>query len=564
MKKIQAVLLCLLQDRYLLRKKINFKDIANRSTSLASLASTGPLVKKDIEASKKRTIITEKQTELARQQTEQLFAKHGQAGISSLNNRGTPGTAGQISINPTTLPQFNSSNNTNNNASTIKSSLNQSPLTANHIAYNPFGASTSTSSINNKQGNLPRTTIINGWDGLNIAQSGGWLPPDVTTAPGPNHVVEMTNIQMAIWNKNGGFIQSAPLSTFFGTGNDFISDPKVVFDSLSGHWFATILDGGQNQQANCSPQCFVIAAVSSTDDPTGNWVTYWFPYGNSLPDQPIIATYNEGLVISVNAYDDICLDGCANVLVADKNAMIAAGTTDYQTTGDMPQEYSLHPAQSLSYTDCVYIPSVGHLGSTEARISSWCGSPSGWNAVWYPNWTIISMPRSTTPFPINEPNGITADSGDGRVLSASYYNGMLWWGFNDSCIPVGDNNPHACLRLQSTNLLSDPTALSVDTYVAAAGYDTFYPALTLDNSGNMIFIFGISGTTFNPSLIAGDSNWDFKYLVVGSSTVNDGRYGDYFGAGTDPSGQCAFLAGEYGSNNVPNSSSTFIGNVCSP
>ncbi len=553
---------------------INFKNIANKSTSFASLSSLGPIKPKDIEESKSRTLITEKQTELSRLQTKNFFSKNGQAGISSLNNRG-PGSAGLILINPNIIPQFNMSNKATNNASNINSTLNTKQLIANSMANNTFRTGTSAASIStNKQS----VTITNGWLGLNIAQSHSWYPPDVTAAVGPNHIVEMVNHQMSVWFKNGRFDKSADTSEFFQTGKDFISDPKIVFDPLSGHWFASVVDAGKNGNGNnnCLPDgCFVVAAASSTDDPTGKWYTYMLPYGNTLPDQPIIATYSYGLVISVNAYNSICINGCANVLVVGKDAMIVGGSVEIQMTGNLPQEYSLNPAQSLSPTECAYIPSVGHQHTTEVRISAWCGNPSGHNAAWYPNIVRISMQEKFTPISIQQPGGIAADPGDGRIISASYFNKKLWWGFNDECNQNDAKNAHVCVRVQSIDL-NDPTKLSVDKYVAMPGVDSFYPALTIDNSGNMIFIFGISSSTLQPSLIVGtssstlqpslivdDSNWNFKSLITGTSDIKDGKVGDYFASGADPSGQCAIVAGEFGSNIVPNQWSTYIGNVCS-
>jgi hypothetical protein len=526
--------------------------------------TAAPFIKKDLEAEKTKTKITEKQTELAREKTKQLLSKSGQARNNAFANIRSPETAGQILINPNNIPKLNlSTNNTsNNNANTSINSTSLAitkPLTSNTNTYNPFGTSTSTlrNTLNNHD-NTQLSSISAGWIGLNIRQSGGWLPPDVAIAAGPNHVVEMVNLKMAIWNKNGGLINSANLNTFFGTGNEFISDPKVIFDTLSGHWFASILHGNDR---NCSVECSVIVAVSSTPDPTGSWNMYSFPFGTSLPDQPIIATSDNKLVISVNDFDNVCIQGCANVLVADKNAMIVGGSSDYQTTGNMPSEFSLQPAQSLSSTDCVYLTSVGHLGSSVVKLSAWCGNPSGHAASFNPSLSVISIPPSVTPLQGSQPDGKPLDTGDGRMVTAAYYNGKLWWGFNDSCVPNGDTNPHSCLRVQQTDV-NNPTTLTVDTYIAAVNYDTFYPALTINNQGQMLFIFGISGNALYPSLIASDSsNWNSSYLTVGSSSVDDGRYGDYFGAGIDPSGQSAWVAGEFGSNTVPNSWNTFIGNI---
>src|SRR5207247_7555524 len=67
-------------------------------------------------------------------------------------------------------------------------------------------------------------------------------PPDVQVASGPNHVMEMVNLVEAIYLKNGTQVQNTLLGSFFKTGTDAISDPKILYDSNSSRWFASILD----------------------------------------------------------------------------------------------------------------------------------------------------------------------------------------------------------------------------------------------------------------------------------------------------------------------------------
>ena len=93
-----------------------------------------------------------------------------------------------------------------------------------------------------------------GWNGLNKLdnQPSGLLftPPDASIAVGPNHVVEMANNVMRVWDKDGNpSISIALLNDFFKTGGYtiggvFLPDPNVVYDVSSGHWFASILNAG--------------------------------------------------------------------------------------------------------------------------------------------------------------------------------------------------------------------------------------------------------------------------------------------------------------------------------
>jgi hypothetical protein len=65
-------------------------------------------------------------------------------------------------------------------------------------------------------------------------------------------------------------------------------------------WFASISDVTTNS---------IRIAVSKTNDPTGVWRTYNFPFEslpNNCSDQPFIAISDDKLVISVNTWSNNC------------------------------------------------------------------------------------------------------------------------------------------------------------------------------------------------------------------------------------------------------------------
>ena len=141
-----------------------------------------------------------------------------------------------------------------------------------------------------------------------------------------------------IWDGNGHPIPSFPRSlvALFKTGNDFITDPRVLFDPKSGHWFATLLDGAGNMNdgSNCGVQnCFVVLAISVTNNPVGNWFWFRIPYGKMLPDQPKIATSDDKLVISVDNVPGGSVIG-SQIFVGDKMSMINAAYKQYSCSSE--------------------------------------------------------------------------------------------------------------------------------------------------------------------------------------------------------------------------------------
>src|SRR5439155_1188067 len=75
-----------------------------------------------------------------------------------------------------------------------------------------------------------------GWEALSFRPS-GLTPPDVQVAVGPAHVVEAVNVALGVYSKEGVQLVTSGLSTVFATGSDFLSDPRIQYDGLSGRWF---------------------------------------------------------------------------------------------------------------------------------------------------------------------------------------------------------------------------------------------------------------------------------------------------------------------------------------
>src|SRR5207302_2878543 len=100
-----------------------------------------------------------------------------------------------------------------------------------------------------------------GWEALSF-QPSGLTPPDVQVAVGPAHVVEAVNLALGVYSKEGVPLVTYDLSTVFATGSDFLSDPRIEYDGLSGRWFVTIGDFNTVQ---------VLVAALRSSDPTLGW-----------------------------------------------------------------------------------------------------------------------------------------------------------------------------------------------------------------------------------------------------------------------------------------------------
>src|SRR4051812_11383504 len=91
----------------------------------------------------------------------------------------------------------------------------------------------------------PRSAVVpEGFAGIQSSTAGG-LPPDTSGAVGPNHIVEIVQSALAIFNRaTGEKISEVPLSTFFADvkTSDCNDETVVSYDDLAGRFVVGSLD----------------------------------------------------------------------------------------------------------------------------------------------------------------------------------------------------------------------------------------------------------------------------------------------------------------------------------
>jgi hypothetical protein len=378
-------------------------------------------------------------------------------------------------------------------------------------------------------------------------------PPDASVGVGPNHVFEMVNLAGIIYYKNGKVAKKTfALSKFFGLPTSSMSDPQILFDKGSGRWFASILDMSSNS---------VRFAVSKSNDPTGTWLLYFAPYNSYLPDQPFIGASDDKFVISANDFvpsGEWPYAGVQYWIVNKTDLINAASTIHGATNSPDPTMFSLRPAQHLTSTpvfymitnclsDCVSDPASN---TSSARLVAISGVP-GVSTITITANDFPINPMSNPPGALQPGTSTTLNTNDDRVLSAVWENNNLWFSATDACTPNGDTTARSCARLINitTSGTSPPTKIQDFDY-ASSGQYFFYPAVSL-SQGTLVAVYGLSSSTIYPSLLVTGQTPSGTLqtpLTIKSGTADDlsGRYGDYFGAATDPFASSTFwVAGEY-------------------
>jgi hypothetical protein len=136
---------------------------------------------------------------------------------------------------------------------------------------------------------LPNVGATKGVDFDGIGAN-GFAPSDVNLAVGPNHIVQVNNIELGIFSKTGTLLKG-PVSfhTFFSAlgGNcaNGASDPIANYDRQADRWVISDIGyTGNSPFLEC-------VGVSKTNDPTGSYTLYSFSFGTSLNDYPKLSVW---------------------------------------------------------------------------------------------------------------------------------------------------------------------------------------------------------------------------------------------------------------------------------
>jgi hypothetical protein len=146
-------------------------------------------------------------------------------------------------------------------------------------------------------------------------------PPDPVGDVGPNHYVEMVNVNVSVYAKTGtrllGPVSIGSLWNGFPVTDctNNAGDPVVVYDQLEDRWILTefTADG---------PEFWDCVAVSQTGDPTGAYFRYAFSAGANFPDYPKYGVWTNAYFLSTREFapdDSFAGDG---LYALEKNKMI--------------------------------------------------------------------------------------------------------------------------------------------------------------------------------------------------------------------------------------------------
>jgi hypothetical protein len=258
-------------------------------------------------------------------------------------------------------------------------------------------------------------------------------PADGDGSIGPAHFVEFINGRFAVYSKtNGAVVKSTTDAAFWQNagivvpnGED-VSDPRMVFDTVSQRWFASAILYNGSTLANNS----LLVAVSSSADPIGLWHAVSLvadPVNGDFADFPTMGLDANGVYLSGDMFTPGASGSSvgASLISIPKADLLRAAPTATNATSFGILDYNsygmiLQPVFNPAGTGSATVLAVGDLGLDFAYHSnldiSFISNAAG------PGAAVLSAPLSipVTPYfvPINppqpDPTADDLDDGDAR------------------------------------------------------------------------------------------------------------------------------------------------------
>jgi len=435
-----------------------------------------------------------------------------------------------------------------------------------------------------RQSGSPLLATGPSWNGISQPNV---TPPDPNGAIGPTRYVEMVNLSYAVYPRTCSTTSCQPLasgSLQTLTGDFYISDPEVIWDPATQHFYFTLVDYIHNT---------IQWGFSRSDKPDIDGFCHYtadFGYGSNLPDYPRLGDTKNFLLIGANIFANFSI-----YLGSDVDWIRKAPAGPVSTCPTLSS--SLASNRIANLTNATPVPAVQTDPSTTGWVVSAPDVSSGNNAniinVFQvtDNGTGISIATSpyqvavpTFSMPASAPQCSSSrklDTLDGRLERAvaaidPVFNTMVVWTAHAVAVPGAVRAeerwyeigvPPTTLASLQTGKASDPNnvkwvwngAISPDRAVPATGSPSFGSDMVMGfNTSSPVDCSAVQmvskvGTnpqsTFFPLVQSTGPDADFSCRNANSVC----RWGDYSGASPDPAattGGAVWLTGEW---NVPNS-----------
>jgi hypothetical protein len=430
-------------------------------------------------------------------------------------------------------------------------------------------------------------TLLQGFNGVSSRDSAvtnfglEFEPPDQGLCVGNSFVVEPVNSAFTIYRTNGTAVAGPfNVNKLFAEGNkQFTSDPRCYFDKSTNTWFATILFINSS-----STGARTDIAVNNSGDPTTPWTVYRIDATdtghNGTPNHPGCPCFGDQPTLGIDAFNlyittnEFSITGPAfngaQIYAISKPDLVSLNSTvhfvhfaNLSIGGAIAA--SVQPALTNGSPQAeFFLNSLDPNGTGDNRVGVWAITNRA--AVWkggiptLSNIVVTSEPYSIPLGAVQKGAASTLDAGDDRMQQTQFINGNIWGELDTALSIGGDTAVRAAAAwfevtpyLNNSGMLTGPTVIARQGYVASKGNYLLYPALQVSSAGSVGMVLTLSGANHFPSAVytvmqTGQNTFG-KITIAGPGTTfyspSSTRWGDYSWAVLAPDGKSFWFATEY-------------------
>lgn len=385
-----------------------------------------------------------------------------------------------------------------------------------------------------------------------------WQPPDPDIAAGPNHLVIVVNMRVAVFTHDGQEVFHEYLEDFFrGQGsNNFVFDPVAAWDPLARRFVIAAAEHNGNISR-------LVIAVSRTENPLDGWNKYGF---NTNHIGGFIDFENLG--IGTDAYHITAdyFEGQGNVIhIFEKAPMLVGNPVTLKHINTSGNLLSLGSVQTFDADAPAQYFATSWISRTTIRIYAVR------NATGTP--TIVSR-DITVPYMEDPPDAAQRGSSnrvstiDRRIKNGVYRNGTLWLSHS-----IGENST-ARVRWYEIAINGwpqsgqNPSLTQMGTINNGTGEHNWFPDLGVSDEGDVVITTSRSSSNDYPYIARhirklGDPTGAVRApvrLKESDGPHTGSRWGDYSGIDEDPDRPGVFWShNEY--NTTGQSWRTWVGEI---
>ncbi len=409
-----------------------------------------------------------------------------------------------------------------------------------------------------------------------------FIPPDPIGAAGPDHVVNVVNVAIQFFQKDGTLDANLSLRDFFAglSPTTYTFDPKVIYDQYAERFVVVTLE-----KTNSPETSRIFVAVSDDADPNGAWtvtaIDAYMVIGSQTrwADYPGFAIDEEAVYITANMFNFPGTNlGGVRLWILDKGL----GSSGFYDGG--PASVSVFNPYagggSGSTTQPAHVFGTAPNSAFGTFLVSYSGLTDGLNE--YLQVTRLDNPLGTPSFSQNFYNLGNLETnlselpgapqnGDSRLINTNDRRALhsVWrddslWIVATVALPdvLGPEETAAYWWQMDTSVLG---SLSVNDQGSILGEDiasgtyTFFPSIAVTSGGDV----GIGFSASAPSIYAGSYYTTVEATALaapntGTQVLRAGlapyyrvlngtrnRWGDYSGVALDPVDECFWVYNEH-------------------